>query len=223
MFIKYIRLGCLLFFATIFAAIFASNASAADEMKMDKHAPSYFHAFNLQMDAGAGLDDQFAHWDLDGWLGNDDNKLWLKSEGEKNGSVTEQSELWALYSHNIDTFWDLQAGIRHDTQPESTDYFVIGINGLAPYFFETQAHLFVGENGEVTARLREENDFLLTQQWILKPYAEINLDPGNSDGDIGLQLRYEITRRFAPYLDLHHTRSDHDEDMIVSAGFLVIF
>lgn len=190
---------------------------------MSGHGGQRFHAFSLQADAGAGLDDQVARWDLDGWIGGDDNKLWLKAEGDKNGSETEQSELWALYSRNIDTFWDLQLGLRHDTQAESKDYFVFGINGLAPWFLETQAHVFISEDGEVTARLHGEKDLLITQQLILKPYGEMTIDPGHSDGDIGLQLRYEITRRFAPYLDLHHTRSDDGEDVIVAAGLRLIF
>jgi copper resistance protein B len=62
--------------------------------------------------------------------------------------------------------------------------------------------------------MREENDFLLTQQLILQPYAEINLSSqdvpeneigsGFTNGKIGLQTRYEFTRKFAPYLDLRY-------------------
>ena len=86
------------------------------------------------------------------------------------------------------------------------------MNGLAPYFFETEAHIFISEEGYVSANIRQENDLLLTQKLILQPYAEINLfaqdvpdrdiGAGISDGKIGLQTRYEITRKFAPYVDI---------------------
>lgn len=181
-----------------------------------QHGSEIWHAFRLETDYGAGQEGPVASWDLDGWVGTDENKLWLKSEGERSDGHLEQAEFWALYSRNIAEFWDAQAGIRHDTQPTSTTYLALGVEGLAPYFFETEAHLFVSDEGDITARLREENDFLLTQRLILQPYAEINLSAqdveeqeigaGFTDGEIGLQTRYEFTRKFAPYIDLRYER-----------------
>ncbi|NBX76605.1 MAG: copper resistance protein B, partial [Proteobacteria bacterium] len=87
---------------------------------------------------------------------------------------------------------------------------------LAPYYFETEAHLFVSDKGKVSARVREENDLLLTQKLIAQPYGELNaygqdikeqhIGAGLSDGKIGLQTRYEFTRKFAPYVDFHYER-----------------
>lgn len=176
-----------------------------------------FHAFRLEMAAGENRDnDAVAHWDLDGWVGGDHHKLWLKSEGETVDQNTDSSETWAMYSYNIATFWDAQAGIRYDNRPESTAYFVAGLTGLAPYYFETEAHLFVSEDGDVSVRLREENDFLLTQALIVQPYLELNayaqdvkalgIGSGLSDTTIGLQLRYEITRKVAPYIEVSYER-----------------
>jgi len=200
--------------------LIASPIALAD---MDEHTDSIFHAFKLQADNGEGRDNAIARWELDGWVGGDNNKLWLKSQGEKTGDQTEKSELWAMYSRNIDTFWDAQIGIRHDNKPQSTSYLALGLNGLTPYFFETKTHVFVSDDNEVSFRIHEENDFLITQQWILKPYGEINIYQGNSDGEIGLQLRYEITRKLAPYVDLRHTRGDNGDDLIIAAGLQVIF
>jgi copper resistance protein B len=86
----------------------------------------------------------------------------------------------------------------------------------SPYFFETEAHMFVSTDGDVTARMREENDFLLTQKLVLQPYAEINLaaqdiperelGAGLTDGKLGVQTRYEFTKKFAPYVDIHYGR-----------------
>ncbi len=201
------------------AALLAMPAHAADEPvsdHMEEHGGQIFHRFLLEADLGKSRGDTLGTWDFDGWIGGDENKLWLKSEGEKSGSVLEQAEFWALYSRNVAMFWDAQLGIRHDMQPVSTTYLVAGFEGLAQYFFETEAHLFLSEDGDLSARLRQENDLLLTQRLILQPYAEINLfaqdvpeqniGAGFSSGEIGLQTRYEITRKFAPYLDLHYER-----------------
>lgn len=181
-----------------------------------QHGSETYHMFTLETEYGGGEHGPVASWDLDGWIGTDEDKLWIKSEGENEDSVTEQAELWALYSRNVADFWDLQGGIRHDSQPTSTTYAVFGVSGLAPYFFETEAHLFISEEGDVSARLRQENEFLLTQRLILEPYAEINLfaqdvpeqdvGAGLADAEIGLQTRYEITRKFAPYVDVKYER-----------------
>lgn len=204
------------------------------------------HAFHLDVDAGENRDNEsVANWDLDGWIGGDDNKLWLKSEGAVVGHNTQSSENWALYSRNIATFWDVQAGVRYDNKPESTGYFVTGVTGLAPYHFETQAHLFASEDGDVSFRLREENDFLFTQKLILQPFLELNvyaqdvkeLDIGSglSDASIGLQLRYEITRKFAPYVevsydslfgstaDMAEAKGEHASNSSITAGVRLMF
>lgn len=181
------------------------------------HGGSIYNMFRLDMDAGLTTHGTpVQSWDLHGWLGTDENKLWLQSEGKHNENELETAEMWALYSRNIATYWDAQAGMRVDLEPRGTAYATFGINGLAPYFFETEAHFFISHRGDITARLREENDFLITQKLILQPYAEINfsaqevkilgLGAGLTEGEIGLQTRYEITRKFAPYLDIHYGR-----------------
>jgi len=225
--------------------ILSQPTFALDERGSDMSHTSTFHAFKLQADYGEGRDDSIARWDLDGWIGGDENKIWLKSEGDNTEGSTERNETWALYSHNMDTFWDAQAGFRYDSKPQSTAYFVLGFNGLAPYFFETEAHLFVSDKNDISLRLREENDFLITQQWIIKPYAEINVyaqdvpeqnvGSGLSDGELGLQLRYEITRKFAPYFDLRYEKlfgdtasiadvnNERSNDVVVVIGLQFMF
>lgn len=223
------------------APSFAKPEAAA----VHAHESQLFHAFRLETDYGGGTDGPVASWDFDGWIGGDYNKLWLKSEGERSDGETEQAEFWALYSRNIATFWDLQAGIRHDMQPQSTNYFVFGIEGLAPYFIETEAHLFISDEGDFTARLRREHDLLITQRLILQPYGEINLSAqdvpeqeigaGFTEGEIGLQTRYEFTRKFAPYVDFRYERKfgetssiakdegEDNDDFIAAVGLRLMF
>ncbi len=187
----------------------------ADDMMMS-HAASYpvYHMFRIETDIGSNRGKPVTSWDVDGWIGTDYNKFWLKSEGERVDGTLESAEFWGLYSRNIATFWDAQIGLRHDTQPVSTTYAVFGVNGLAPYYFETEAHGFISEHGDITARLKTENEFLITQKLILQPYAELNLSAqkvadqdigaGITDAQLGLQTRYEITKRIAPYIDVHY-------------------
>jgi copper resistance protein B len=187
----------------------------ADDTHHGDH-PTIFHAFQLETDIGAGQEHLISTWDFDGWIGSDYDKLQLKSEGELEDGKLHQSEFWVMYSRNVAEFWDLQTGLRHDTQPRSTSYFVAGFDGLAPYFLETEAHLFLSQDGDVSFRLREETDVLLTQRLVLQPYAEANLfaqdvpeletGAGLSTGEIGLQTRYEITREIAPYIDVRYER-----------------
>ncbi|TAH33679.1 MAG: copper resistance protein B [Alphaproteobacteria bacterium] len=233
--------------AAMFLCLALSPAMAEEmaHMMAEEHGGGTFHMFRLETDYGAGQNGAVASWDFDGWIGGDDNKLWLKSEGETSDGKTEQAEFWALYSRNIATFWDAQIGLRHDTRPSSTTYLAMGFEGLAPYFFETEVHIFVSENGDFSLRLREENDFLLTQKLILQPYAEINLSAndvpenhissGFTNGEIGLQTRYEFTRKFAPYLDLRYERKFGDtasmatsdgedkDDFIAAIGLRLMF
>jgi len=195
--------------AVISISLFSATAFAEG-----KHS-QLFHAFILEGQTGINdSSDSTSSWELDGWYGGDYNKLWLKSEGEIHKSTVEDAEVQALYSRNIHNFWDAQVGIRHDIEPDATTYAVIGVNGLAPYFFETEAHLFLSEDGDVTARIKQSNEFLVTQRLILEPYAEINLSAqdvpskdigtGLADGEVGLQTRYEYTRKFAPYVDINY-------------------
>lgn len=160
---------------------------------------------------------QVLRWDGQFWLGRDLNKFMLKSEGERSRDGTEEFEIQALYSRAIAPFWDLQAGIRHDLKPEPTqNWGVITLQGLAPYFFETDISLFVGESGNTALRLNGEYELLLTQRLILSPRLEVNLygkdmpeletGTGLADIEAGLRLRYEIRREFAPYLGLNWYR-----------------
>jgi len=205
------------------------------------HGSEIWHAITLETDYGAGQDGPVARWDLDGWIGTDENKLWLKSEGENSDGTMEQAEFQALYSRAISDFWDAQIGVRHDTQSVSTTYLALGFEGLAPYFIETEAHLFVSDEGDVSARLHAEKDFLITQRLILQPYAEANLfaqdvteqdvGAGLADGEIGLQTRYEITRKVAPYADLRYERkfgetssmAEDDDDFVAALGIRFMF
>lgn len=167
-----------------------------------------------QFEIRAGDGDLPLVWDAEGWLGKDLNKLWIKTDGEYVDGRVEETEIQALYSRAIAPFWDLQAGWRRDIRPTpDRDWFAFGIKGLAPYYFDVDAALFVGENSRTAARLQVEYEFMLTQRLILVPEVEMNFygkdDPavgigsGLADTEVGLRLRYEIRREFAPYIGVN--------------------
>jgi copper resistance protein B len=156
-------------------------------------------------------------WDAEGWYGGDTNKVWLRSEGERVAGTTQNARADLLWDHTFARWWSVQAGGRQDfgAGPGRT-WAAIGVQGLAPYWFNTEATFYVGEQGRTAVRLKSEYELLFTQRLILQPEAETNLygkpDParqlgsGLSDLEIGLRLRYEVRREFAPYIGVVWSR-----------------
>ena len=104
-------------------------------------------------------------WDAQGWVGKDLNKFWWKTEGATHKGSVEDAELQLLYSRAMTTHWNFNVGVRTDPEPASgRDWAVVGIQGLAPYFFEIDATLFFGSSGQVAARLKAEYEFMVTQK-----------------------------------------------------------
>jgi copper resistance protein B len=179
----------------------------ADVMQM--HDDAAFGMFKLDQFEHA-LGDAGAAWEAEAWYGGDFDKLWLRSEGvHEFGGTQIRSE--AFWDHAFDTFWDWQLGARHDSGAgPSRNWLAFGVQGLAPQWIETQATAYVGEQGRSAVRLRAEYELLLTQRLILQPDVELNIygksdsrrdiGSGLSDAAIGLRLRYEIRREFAPYV-----------------------
>lgn len=157
-------------------------------------------------------------WDGLAWVGSDLHRLWLRSEGERVGGRTEAADLEALYGRSVSPWWDLLVGVKHDFQPgNAQDWVAIGVQGLAPYKFEVQATAYVGESGRSLARVEAEYELLLSGRLILQPRVEINAygkdDPqrgigsGLSTSELGLRLRWEWRREFAPYLGVVYERA----------------
>ncbi len=154
------------------------------------------------------------------WFGHDLKKLWIKTEFERTGGETEEAEIQALFSKAVAPYWDFQMGIRSDLGIDTLtnrNWAVVGFQGLAPYFFEVDTALFIGESGRTALRFEAEYEVLFTQKLILTPEIEVNFygkdDPqtrvgaGLSDSEIGLRLRYEFRRNFAPYMGLVKTNT----------------
>jgi copper resistance protein B len=155
--------------------------------------------------------------DAEGWIGGDYQRFWWKADGEQEikGAKAGEIELQGLYSRLISPFWDFQAGLRVDRHyrgpgQRTTGYFVIGVEGLAPYWFEVEPALYVSEKGKVSARFTATYDQLITQRWVIQPRVDLNatfqddtrrsVAAGLNDVEIGVRLRYDIKRQFSPYV-----------------------
>lgn len=193
----------------------------AERAMMDPHsAPTYsamrvdLAEYQLGMGKSSGGDSY--RWEGEGWVG-DVNRLLLRTRGE--GSVSgrlEQAELEAAGSRALSPWWNLQVGIRQDIRPTpSRTHAMLAVEGLAPYKFDVLARLFLSDKGQVTARLEGAADERITRRLVMQPRAEIELSAqdmpvqrlgsGLTRAELGLRLRYEITRKFAPYIGVFWT------------------
>ena len=193
----------------LIAALFAFDcASAADDDR---------YAF-VQADRLEYSDSEHASvWDLQGWVGDDYNKLWIKAEGKYAERTVEESEIQLLFSRAWTPFFDLQIGFRLDQEPQPTrSYLALGMQGLAPHWFEIDAAVFLSDHGELSASLEAEYDLLLTQRLVLQPRLEFEVSAedvpergigsGITETEFGLRLRYEWHRKVAPYLGINWSR-----------------
>lgn len=184
-------------------------------MKESGGQSQYQIMFNLaEFQARKGRDGY--RWDGEAWFGKDINRLTLKSEGEgafREG--VESAEIQALYSRAIGPYFNLQAGIRHDFEPgRPTTYATVGFEGLAPYWFEVEGAAFLSDRGDLLGRLEGYYDQRITQRIVVQPRVEFNLaaqdvpetrtGAGLSNAELGLRLRYEISRQFAPYIGISY-------------------
>ena len=181
-----------------------------------------FLADQLELSFGDG--EEGYTWDVQFWYGGDIDKFWLKTEGEGTfGDEIEGVEIQGLWSHAIDPWFDLQAGVRQDIGPgPERTHLVLGLQGLAPYWFEVEGAMFLSTKGDVTARFEGEYDLRLTREIILQPRVEVDfslqnipelrLGWGITSAELGARLRYEFFPKngpavIAPYVGLQYERA----------------
>jgi copper resistance protein B len=236
-----------------------SYREMADTMQMDDTAHFGKLMFDQlewrDGDAGEGR----GAWDAQGYYGGDYDKLWVKSEGKyvtggseaaMRGSAIHNSairdpgvrdsdvrdlgirdaDVEVLWDRVISPWWNVQAGGRQDLGPgQSRTWAAVGIQGLAPQWFETEATAYVSDEGRTAARVKAQYDLLLTQRLVLQPFAEANaygrsetkngIGSGLSEVELSVRLRYEIRRQFAPYIGVVWLRRfGESADLARSAG-----
>ena len=152
-------------------------------------------------------------WEGEGWMGTDFNKLWIKSEGGVTNDIVTDGDHEFLYDRPIPRmrYFDWQAGARVDIDSGPTRaWLALGVEGLAPYFFNFAPTLYIRDGGRVAGKIEGYYDAYFKQRLILQPQAELNfysqadrargIGAGLSDIDGGMRLGYQFSRKFAPYI-----------------------
>jgi copper resistance protein B len=198
-------------------AVAAVAAPAFAQNKHEAHPERAFTMVRTETDWARHDGEDVVSWEGDAWIGGDKNRLWLKSEGEVEASEVEAAEVEALWSRAVGSFWDVQVGVRQDFEPTSTTYLAAGVQGLAPYQFESEAFAYLSDEGDLSARFEHGIELHFTQDLILEPEIELEasaadlpkrrIGAGLSQVGVSAQLRYEITRKFAPYVEIAYERS----------------
>ncbi|MFC3444403.1 copper resistance protein B [Sphingobium rhizovicinum] len=198
---------------------FAPDRMAASRAAMLKEMT--FNTFALQVDqfefrTGKG-GDGFG-WEGQAWYGGDIDRIVLASEGEgKFGERAERVELNAYWRHALDPWFNLQLGMRKDFRPDpQRTYALVGIEGLAPYWFELQGQLLVSNKGDIHARGKAGYTQRITQSLVIEPEAELDfafqdvsslkVGAGFERLEMGVRLRYERNRSLAPYVGINWER-----------------
>lgn len=215
-------------FSAVFIFIFFAGRSAtaqrapefSNDLMMDDKAHFYLIAEKLEY--RSTIRNNPLLWEVQGYVGKDLNKFWFKMHGDALTVRREtEMEFQGLYSRAISAYFDLQAGIRYDLAYEGSEtlsrgFAVIGIQGMAPYFFEVDGSMFISEAGNISASLEAEYDLMITQRLIGQPLfetgvalqkvEEYGVGAGFNNLGVGFRLRYEIEREFAPYLGVSWER-----------------
>ena len=164
-----------------------------------------------RLEATHSSDDHGQALDAQAWFGGDLNKLWLKVDGERSNGKLGATRTEALWNRAIAPYWGVQTGLRHDFGGgPGRNWAALGVQGLAPWWFDVQATAYIGPNGRTAAHLEGEYDLLITQRLVLQPNVKLDaygksdrereIGSGFSNVEAGLRLRYEFTRKFAPYV-----------------------
>ncbi|NIR58524.1 MAG: copper resistance protein B [Gammaproteobacteria bacterium] len=231
--------------------------------RQGRHAPEDWppsvaeHAYGRvlfdRLEHAEGDEEDTLSWEIEAWYGGDYNRLWVETEGEdvtSGGEGGEIENLDVLYSRLVAPYWDVQAGVGYQgiygtDADEDRGFAVLGVQGLAPHWFEVDANLRVSDEGDVSADFEAEYDLLLTQRLILQPRFETSVAAGEVEefgvGEgfnfvkLGLRLRYEIKRELAPYIgvswnrklgdtaDLAEAEGEDDADTAVVVGVRMWF
>ena len=162
-----------------------------------------------------GASEQPVSLEATSWIGGDLNRLWIRAEGEQSTLEGEgEVELEALYGRLITPFFDAVGGVRLDTRwgevGQTRGFLAVGVQGIAPYMAEVEPTLYVSQDGDVSARFEAAYGFLFTQRLVLEPEVEVSaalqdvpewgVGSGINNFSLGLRMRYEFSRKFAPYI-----------------------
>lgn len=194
----------------------AAEMARARATLQTEHGGSLYSKFMASLLEVAPNDGGGYRWDLQGWYGGDINRLVVSTEGEGGSEGVDDAELQLLYARAVGRYTFVRAGVKQDFEPSGRTYLTAGFDTLFPYWFEIEAAAFLSTDGDLLVRAAGTYDLRLTQRLVLQPQAELNFaaqnNPETRTGsglnsvELGLRLRYEFRREFAPYVGLSYDR-----------------
>lgn len=176
-----------------------------------------------ELEYAPGVDGRPLSYDVLGWTGGESRRIWAKAKGEhatRDGHG--HTELQLLYGQLVSPWWDAQLGVMMDARygegsSRTRASLSVGVQGLAPGWFDVEPTLFVSQDGDVSARLRASYDLLFTQRLVVQPemgatlaiqeVPEFGVGRGLNGLELGVRMRYEIRREVAPYVGLAWSNS----------------
>ncbi len=213
--------------------VFTTNISSAQEIRLENERVYTFVLFDV-LEFAPFQDVRPVRWDMIGSIGKDYNRFWIKSDGDVSTAENAgEMEFQALYSRLIAPYWEAQAGVRFDVNYFGEEMLTrvqlaIGLEGLAPYWFELAPSLFISDDGDVSASLTGSYDLFVTQTLILQPRLDASIsaqdvpawgvESGLNNLALSARIRYEIRREFAPYVGFVWTltsRGSGEQDLIL--------
>jgi copper resistance protein B len=170
------------------------------------HSFVVFDHLEWQTGANAGA----LAFEARGWVGGDVSRMWFRTAGTGTDGRMDDAMAEVFYGRAFARWWDVVAGVRQDVEPgPARTWAAVGIQGLAPYWFEVDVTAYIGESWRTQLHLSTDYDVLLTNRLILQPSAALetfgkadptrNIGAGLSSVEAGVRVRYEIRREFAPY------------------------
>lgn len=209
---------------TSMALISTLSAAGADDPLNYKVT---FEALEMKYDNNK---DKIFQWDMNAWIGHDLNKVYIYSEGERTKRESE-SENQIVWSNAIAPYWDIQYGLGLDKTEENTkNWAVLAFSGMGSYFFEIRTAFLLDDNGNLGLRASAQNEFLLTQKLRINVNSELSayskddekyeIKRGFSTLSLGANLKYEITKEFAPYIGLSYDKTFGDNSLSATSLLL---
>jgi copper resistance protein B len=200
---------------------------------MDDHV--FWKALADEFEYGPGPEERPLALDASFWIGGDYTRFWVKAEGEHSlAEAAGDVEMQFLYSRLIAPFWEVQVGPGFETvygedASRTRGLLILGLEGLAPYWFEVEPQLLVSHEGDISLALNASYELLFTQRLVLEPEIEASaaiqevpeygVGSGFNDLELAARLRYEFVREFAPYVGVVWERRFGDTaDLARSAG-----
>jgi copper resistance protein B len=214
------------------ALAFLAAAAPAGAQVMD----SALHGFALldQLEVAPNRDGTPITLDATGWYGGDVNRLWVRVEGDQETESNDGDvEVEAFFGRLVSPFWDALIGVRVDRrwggESATRAHLAIGLEGLAPYWFELEPTIYLSDDGHLSAQLEAEYELLVTQRLVLQPrletsvaiqdVPEFGIGSGLGDLELSARLRYEVRRELAPYVGIAwHRRLGETADLARAAG-----